>query len=129
MKLFENRRMLILMVAAVCGVLLMLLGGKTEEPPAEYSDSAYAEKIEAELLLLCSSVSGVSDCSVAVSFLSGYTYEYSSRGDVIAVNNPRVCGVAIVCRGGEIPTIERELVKLVSAYLGLGASQISVSGK
>lgn len=129
MKLFENRRMLILMVAAAVGVFLMLIGGKTEVAPAEYSSDVYAKKIESELLALCSSVAGVSDCSVAVSFLSGYTYEYSSRGDVIAVNNPKVCGVAIVCRGGEIPTIERELVKLVSAYLGLGASQISVSGK
>ena len=129
MKLLKDRRALVLLFAAALGVLLMLLGGRGGEAPQKYSEAAYAEKTEAELLLLCSSVAGVSDCSVAVSFTSGYTYEYSSRGDIIAVNNPRVCGVAIVCRGGDIPAIERELVKLVSAYLGLGASQISVSGK
>ena len=129
MKLLENKKMLLLLLAAAIGVLLMVLGGRTEETQTEYSDDIYAQRIEDELYALCSSVKGVSDCSVAVSFSCGYTYEYSSRGDIIAVNNPKVCGVAIVCRGGEIPTIEHELVKLVSAYLGLGASQISVSGK
>ncbi len=129
MKLFEKRGAWILLCAAAVGVLLMLLGGGEKETAVEYSDEAYAQHIEAELLALCSSVAGVSDCSVAVSFSCGYTYEYSSRGDIVAVSCPKVCGVAIVCRGGEVPTIERELVKLVSAYLGLSASQISVSGK
>ncbi len=129
MKLFQNRKALLLLCAAAVGVLLMLLGGGEEEKTQEYSDEVYAQHIEAELLALCSSVAGVSDCRVAVSFSGGFTYEYSTRGDIIAINNPKVCGVAIVCRGGDVPAIEHELVKLVSAYLGLGASQISVSGK
>lgn len=129
MKLLENKKMLFVVLASAIGVLFMVLGGSTQEKNKEYSDEAYAQYIEAELLSLCSSVRGVSDCSAAVSFSCGYTYEYSSRGDVVTVNYPKVCGVAIVCRGGEIPAIESELVKLVSAYLGIGASQISVSGK
>ncbi len=129
MKLFENRKALLLLFAAAAGVLLMLIGSGGEQKKQERSEEAYAQYVEDKLLSLCSSVAGVSDCSAAVSFSCGYTYEYSSRGDIIAVNNPKVCGVAIVCKGGEIPAIERELVKLVSAYLGIGASQISVSGK
>ena len=128
MKLFENRKVMIVLCAGIVGVILMLVGGEKEKT-TEYSEEAYARYIESELLELCSSVSGVSDCHVAVSFSGGFTYVYSSRGDMVSVNYPKVCGVAIVCKGGEIPTVERELVKLVSAYLGLGASQISVSGK
>lgn len=128
MKLFENRKVMIVLCAGIVGVILMLVGGEKEKT-TEYSEEAYARYIESELLELCSSVSGVSDCRVAVSFSGGFTYVYSSRGDMVSVNYPKVCGVAIVCKGGEIPTVERELVKLVSAYLGLGASQISVSGK
>lgn len=128
MKLFENRKVMIVLCAGIVGVILMLVGGEKEKT-TEYSEEAYARYIESELLELCSSVSGVSDCRVAVSFSGGFTYVYSARGDMVSVNYPKVCGVAIVCKGGEIPTVERELVKLVSAYLGLGASQISVSGK
>ncbi|MBQ2733351.1 MAG: hypothetical protein IJF74_04260 [Clostridia bacterium] len=130
MKLFDNKKTLLLLIAAAFGVLLMVLGGGSEkEKNDEYSDEAYAAYMESELLELCSSVAGVSDCRVAVSFSGGFTYHYSTRGDIVSVDYPKVCGVAIVCRGGDVPTIEQELVSLVSAYLGLGASQISVSGK
>ena len=127
----EKTKLLLLFFAAAIGIALMLLSGRgAEKIDDDISvEEKYAAELEEKLLSLCSAVSGVSDCEVGVTLLTGFEYEYSSRGEVSAVRYPQVCGVAVVCKGGNVPTIEKELADLIGAVLGISAAQISVSGK
>lgn len=121
---------LLLIVAAVLGVLLLVLGGTDKAEKKEgFSDAEYLSELEESIRGLCAAVRGVSDCEVKITLKSGYGYKYSSRGDVIGVDYPEICGVGIVCRGGDIPQIKLELTSLISAALGINAAQISVAGK
>jgi stage III sporulation protein AG len=127
----KDKTKLLLFFAAVIGIALMLLGSRgTVKTAGEVSaEEKYAAELEEKLLSLCSAVSGVSDCEVGITLLTGFEYEYSSRGEVSAVRYPQVCGVAVVCKGGNVPTIEKELADLIGAVLGISSAQISVSGK
>ena len=127
----DKTKLLLLFFAAAIGIALMLLGSRgTPKTEGEVSaEEKYAAELEEKLVLLCSSVGGVSECNVALTFSTGFEYEYSSRGNISATHYPRVCGVAVVCKGGNVPIIEKELTELLSAALGITASQISVSGK
>ena len=127
----DKTKLLLLFFAAAIGIALMLLGSRgTAKTDSNVSaEEKYAAELEEKLLSLCSAVSGVSDCEVGITLLTGFEYEYSSRGEVSAVRYPQVCGVAVVCKGGNVPTIEKELADLIGAVLGISAAQISVSGK
>ena len=117
---------------AVGGMLLVLFGGsfgKTDEKTEAPSEDGYVATLESELLILCSSVRGVSKCDIAVTLERGFEYGYDSRGNVVTVKYPRVCGVAVVCGGGDVPQIKKELTDLISSLLGISSNQIAVSGK
>ena len=91
MKLFENRKVMIVLCAGIVGVILMLVGGEKEKT-TEYSEEAYARYIESELLELCSSVSGVSDCRLLSvrwihSELSAQQVNYVGLGPVVTITN------------------------------------------
>ena len=121
---------LLLIAAALVGVLLLVFGGADKTEAGErFSDAEYLMELEESVRGLCSAVRGVSDCEVKITLKSGYGYKYSSRGDVIGVDYPEICGVGVVCKGGEVPQIKLELTTLISATLGISAAQISVAGK
>ena len=126
----KEKMPILIIAAAVLGVLLLVFGGTDKaEKNKKISDAEYLSELEESIVLLCSSVRGVSDCEVKITLKNGYGYEYSSRGDVIGVAYPEICGVGVVCKGGDVPQIKLELTTLISATLGISAAQISVAGK
>ncbi len=51
----------------------------------------------------------------------------NTKALVSSVKLPKVQGVAVVCDGGDSPTVQKNISDAVSALLNIGASQISIS--
>ena len=127
---------LVALALAAIGLLLIgsrSFGGTETQKSVQQQRSEWEENYRAELTeratALCNSVSGVRDAEVLLTFSSGFVYEYGSSSQIRAVQYPVPRGAAVVCRGGDIPQIEKELVDLLSCALGISSNQISVSGK
>lgn len=151
----EKGRLWLLVGGVVAGVLLLLLGGlgsKEQETVSHTEEStesaaeltAYRTALETELEALCESVNGVSQAQVMVTLGSGHRVVYvtDEKGQVATTGNgsseapiyrtlqpPIVEGVGIVCRGGEIPAVQRTLTELISTTLGVPSNRVYITGK
>lgn len=149
-------------VLAIAGVLLIVLGNallsqrkqetttRTTSVTAAEEMETYKEALQAEIVQLCSSVSGVGGVTAVVSLSGGYTYEYatdyksqtggsstesyvtigSGSGETpiyLSVKPPGIAGIGIVCNGGGEASVCRELIALLSATYGIGANKIYVT--
>ncbi len=128
---------------AVAGIMLLLLGGgmsaeKSADSRAElYSSEEYKAQLEGEVKTLCMQVSGDISPTVTVTLESGEEYVYATRADgsyitasgeavLLYVKPPRVCGVAVVCRNGDIPEVKEKLTSLICALLNIGSNRVFV---
>ena len=84
------------------GILLIVFGTATTLEKEEKSG-------EQELAQMCSSLSGVGECRVMISYDGG-----------------RVIAVAVVCEGGDIPIVKERVCDLVSSLYGIGYNRITV---
>ena len=91
---------------------VLLLFGRTE---GNVSDTDITD--EERLAAFCSSIEGVGECRVYI------TYTPASR----VSSESRVEGVAIVCRGASSLSVRAELTELISSLSGLGTNRISVA--
>lgn len=135
--LWKGKRWVLILVAV--GILLLLLSGqnasketKTTTPDAGFAE-AYRQSLTEELQALCNRVSGVADVSILLTLEGTEQAEYasgrySSDSTLEGYTMPKVTGVAVVCRGGNVPERQAELVSLVRAALGIPASRIHVCG-
>lgn len=136
-----------LLLFGVLGILLLLYGGHTEEKTANVVGQNYFEEaqdyrlsLEKRLEELCASVAGVSSPDVFITLDSGEVSEYAANGSgqyvvsggdglLVSRKMPRICGVAVVCVGGERIEVKSELTALISAALNIGTNRIHVSAK
>ena len=72
---------------------------------------------EERLAAFCSSIEGVGECRVYL------TYTPTSRGS----SESRVESVAIVCRGASSISVRAELTELISSLYGIGSNRISIA--
>lgn len=147
-KLKKNAKVWIIILGALAGVVLLLIGSGDKDEPVKIDADAmalseYAEQMEKKIYELCSNVKGVSDVSVAVSFESGFEYVYAKndeKGDLITVGSgssktavkvtekpPTIGGIGIVCRGGGDPIIQNRLISLLSATFGVSSTKIYIT--
>ena len=147
-KLKKNSKLWIIVIGAVAGVALLLLGGGDggETVRVESDDAAlatYTKSVEEKIHEICSRVSGVSDVSVAVSFESGFEYVYAKnedKGDIIVIGSgsaksavkiteipPEIKGIGVVCRGGGDPIVQNKLLNLLSATFGISTNKIYIT--
>ena len=49
------------------------------------------------------------------------------EGISLKINEPSVKGVAVVCTGGNDPTVAQDVTKTVCAVLGIGSNRVSVT--
>lgn len=116
--------------------------------PTDSAD-AYAEMLEERVADICSGVSGAGRVSVLVSLKGGYRTVYAIDSQstssgykneivmsgsgagreavVTAYENPEIAGVGIVCAGGDDPRVQKEIISLVSASLGISTNKIFVA--
>ena len=147
-KLKKNAKVWIILLGALAGVVLLLIGSGDQDESVkidadEVALAEYAEKTEKKIRELCSNVKGVSDVSVAVSFESGFEYVYAKndeKGDLVTIGSgstkaavkvtekpPTIGGIGIVCRGGGDPIIQNRLISLLSATFGVSSSKIYIT--
>ena len=143
----KNKRFWLIVVGAVMGIVLLLLGGadnstKAEEINNDLALSEYTREVEEKVVEICSRVKGVSNVSVAVSFESGFEYVYAreDNGDVVVIGSgstksavkvkekmPVIGGIGVVCKGGGDPTVQKKLLDLLSAAFGVSSSKIYIA--
>ena len=116
----------------------------TSAAPAD--DNVYRQQLEQQLSGLIAQVEGAGKTTVMITLesgeetiyaldtLSGQTQEQQTHvllddGTALAqtVCTPRVCGVAVVCEGGDDITVIKRITELVSVVLGLSTNRICVT--
>lgn len=147
---------LILGITAV-GILLLLLGGgglleQKSEQAQENNQTTdeeelrrYQSYLEEKIKVLCESVSGVSNVTVAVTLSGGFESIYateindgdevyvllgsgsSQNGLLLSHDAPQIIGIGIVCRGGGSSAVQRELTALLSSAFDLSSNRIYVT--
>ena len=146
-KLKKKTRIWLILIGAVAGVILLLVGGaEKEESVRSDADSKalveYSESVEKKIYEICSKVKGVSNVSVAVSFESGFEYVYAKEedGEIATIGSgssknavkitekpPTIGGIGIVCKGGGDPAVQKRLLGLLSAAFDVSSSKIYIA--
>ena len=103
---------LILLIA-----LSSLFGGR--EAAAQ---SAVTE--EERLAALCNSVAGVTEARVMITYEAVYAASILGKSS----EEQKICGIAVVCRGGADPTVQLRLHSMLESLYALPSTRISVSG-
>ncbi len=147
-------RIWLLLGGVLAGIFLIVAGGMlgtTENSGSAtlYEEDleqllAYEAQLEKEIAKLCGEVAGVGQVDVMLRLQGGTRVLYATdeKGKPASVGSgsaeqplhssilmPEVAGVAIVCRGGDTPHIQKTLTDLVSTALGIPTSRVAVTGK
>jgi len=127
--------------------------GSSSEISEVASVDKYISEQEKKIATLCEKVNGVYNVSVAISVEGGYEYIYACDSDekigdsiseyeynhvilgsgnsesmvIVSQNPPKISGIAIVCRGGGDPEIQRNLILLISAAYNIGSNKIYIA--
>ena len=144
------RRYLLLAAGLAAGLLLIAFGSsggkKTDSAVSDAAEiNAYAAALEEKARALCESASGVGRGSVTVTVTldGGFDAVYAEDSEKktsgtgesvtgkyaikIGVRTPRISGIGVVCRGGGDDVTRAELISLLSAAFGIGASKIYIA--
>ncbi len=144
----SNKNKLTVFILAIGGVILIifssLIGTDSKETAEEYTEVGfYTTYLEERISELCNSVYGVSDTRVFLTLDCSSEQIYQSDGvsDFLILTGeggetavklceiyPKVRGIAVVCKGGEIPRIKETVTELLAAALGLPKNKIQVAG-
>lgn len=147
--------MLIVLLGALGGVLLLLLGGgltdesAPDEAPASLQEAdeleQYRRELEERIRVLCESVQGVSGVQIAVTLECGYKSIYAteqSNGNeeyvivgsgssasalLLCRREPEIAGIGVVCCGGGNADVRRELLSLLSAAFHVSGNRIYIT--
>ncbi|MBE6625782.1 MAG: hypothetical protein E7628_01185 [Ruminococcaceae bacterium] len=144
----ENKNRLTILLLALSGIVLIvastMFGRDEEDAVTEYTEIGfYTAYLEERITDLCNSLYGVSDTQVFLTLdcSSEQIYQNDSASDFLILTGddgdmavklceiyPKVRGIAVVCRGGDIPRIQATVTDLLAAALGLPKNQIQVAG-
>ena len=146
-------RIWLLIGGVLCGIFLLLLGSSMQQKESTASTlytedvtvlQEYEKALEKEIAALCDEVAGVGQCEVMMHLQGGTRVVYATdeKGKPVAVGSgsneqalqsallsPEIAGVAVVCRGGNSPTVQHTLTELISTALGIPTNRVSIAGK
>lgn len=107
-----------LLLLLILGIALSsLFGGKSDAAPT-------AQTEEERLAALCNSVDGVSEARVMITYEAVYASSILGKGS----EGQKICGIAVVCRGGSDPAVQLRLHSMLESLYALPSTRISVSG-
>lgn len=153
MKLIDSLRSVkgigLLVLGLAAGVVLLFLGVKqedAEETPTVVSESfsfdAHESALSERLTEMIGRVEGVSGVHVMLTLERGYSDELARDGDAyltvkdsegaeetvtLSREAPKVKGVAVICKGGDDPLIQKEIIDMIAALFDLPTGRIFVS--
>lgn len=138
----------LLMIGLVAGIMLLFLGGKTEESKAQiimekpFSFEDYEKELAVRLEEMIDRLEGISEVHVMLTLERSYAEELAGEnGDYLTIREsdggqgtvtisreaPKVKGVAVICKGGNSPDKQQEIISMLSALLELPSHRIFVS--
>lgn len=103
--MFSDGKYKRLLPVVIFGVILILLSGLVRE------GSATEPTLEEELVSVCSSVEGVGECRVIVS--------YGENGETVEA-------VAVICEGADNAAVRARIISLMESLFGIRSGRISV---
>lgn len=110
----DKGRVLLIALCVLVGIVLLVIGASSA------SSEQTADTVEERLEELCSSLSGVGQCRVMVT--------YKEREVGYGKQSERtVESVAIVCKGADRASVRSELTSLLSSLFGIGTNRIHIS--
>ena len=110
----KNRSAVIAAALILVGIALVFSGAVTEDA------TSHADDVEERLREMCSSLAGVGECRVMVTYkVSGERYGSSGTKTVESV--------AVVCRGADKACVRAELTEMLSSLFGIGTNRIHIS--
>lgn len=140
----------LLLLGLAAGVLLLILGNSAEasetKEPAEteaFSFEAYEKDLSERLEEMLAKIEGVSGVHVMLTLERGYSEELAKDGEeyltvkhsdgaegtvTLSRETPEVKGVAVICKGGDDPNLQKQIIAMVAALFDLSSSHIFVSG-
>lgn len=140
----------LLVIGLAAGVMLLILGNHSESEESEvstvsdeFSFEAYENSLSERLCEMIGKVEGVSNVHVMLTLERGYSDDLAKDGEEyltvkhsdgaegtvrLSREAPEVKGVAVICKGGENPEIQQQIIKMTAALFNLPTSRIFVSG-
>jgi hypothetical protein len=98
---------------------------KFREGQAEQTLDEYKESLEGKIESLCSDVSGVGKCRVFITFERGVQNSYKGS-TVTETKPPKVLGVTVICKGGEIDSVKKAISDMICALFDIGYNRVAV---
>ena len=114
--IFSSSAVSVFLCALGLGILLLFLGTGSD---TAVTASAVPSGAEEEIAALCSSLEGVGECYVFV------TYEEKSLGYGRGTEKT-VLGIAVVCSGGDSDAVKQRVSRVLSSVYGIGTNRIRV---
>ena len=113
-----------IVAAALVGIMLMSGGREKQDASAEpiVIVEENVKRTEERIKSICEKVRGVGKAEVVVT-LSESVYAFSSEDGYSA----EICGVGIVCDGGDDPAVVNRLLSLISAACDLPTNKIYIA--
>ncbi|NLK39192.1 MAG: hypothetical protein GX303_02930 [Clostridiales bacterium] len=110
----------------------------------------YRRSLEERVTVLCAQVKGASNVSVLLTLEAGSEYVYAQNSEIsgtdrqkseyvissssgspngllVKENYPKICGIAVVCTGGDNIGVKKEITDLLSAAFNLPSNRIYVA--
>lgn len=155
-KNLSPKKILLISVLLICGILLMLssAGGSEGEEKGfdidKLDPADYAKTVEERVEELCNRIDGVSFTYAVVTLKGGYRAIYASdyqsssansknqtviigsgsaeQGLLVGYENPEIAGIGIVCSGGDDALVRREIISVISSAFNVSSNKIFVAG-
>ena len=156
-RLKKDKRLLLIMISGFLGMLLLLISSfstdaENEKEISSYDISSVEARTEEKLTALIRSVEGAGRVKVMVTVdsleertlaenyetESGENYQHKSEyvlieqsgdsdGLTLKITAPVIRGVGITCEGAASSAVRQEIIRLVSAALGISVNRIWVT--
>ena len=149
-KLREKSGMMVILLVGLVGVALFLLGGEGDTEEVLTADTKnmqeYIENLELRVGHMISKIEGVSSVEVMLQPDGGEENVYARNGgegsaqyviidgrngdEALLVKRvePKIRGAAVICRGGDDPSVQVKIVNLLCALFNLQSNRVYVSG-
>ena len=130
----SDKARIIFVIIGMSAVLLIFFSTQfsSKESKKEIADNldttVYCENLSSRLVEMAESIDGAGETKVLLTLDSSFEYVYLDDDKTLTkVLEPKVRGVAVLCRGGDNPVVCEKITQMLMTVLSLSSGDISVS--
>lgn len=128
----EKRLLAVLLLAALCGGVLMLIGKRQTVRGAQSEEDSvsYSDETEHKIKQIVGALTG-EEPQVFLSYATKTTKSEAQSvfGSVQSREERTVSAAVVLCRGGELPSVQKNLLEVLSTALQIGTNRIYIGPK